>query len=104
MGDFYQRKAERITYYKNFVEGWKLIICGACSGSGYYDYSRGGRTPKCAYCEGKGKVRVSPEEYQRHMEWEQQETRSNHAARRRTTRTALQTSPLDIDKNNLGVL
>jgi len=67
--DFKSRKVARTAYYEKFVKGWKLITCGACNGSGWYDNTdRHGRQPKCGNCEGTGKERVSPEEYKRHLE------------------------------------
>ena len=69
--DFKSRKAARTAYYKRFIEGWKLIPCSACNGSGWYDNTdKHGRQPKCGCCEGTGKERVSPTEYQRHFEAE----------------------------------
>jgi DnaJ-class molecular chaperone len=50
---FHQRKAERTVAFEK-IKGKKLIICGACSGSGYYDHNG---SPKCGYCNGTGKVR-----------------------------------------------
>ena len=70
-GDYQARKAERKAHYDKFVKGWKQIPCGACNGSGWYDNTdRHGRQPKCGACEGTGKERVSPEEYQQHLELE----------------------------------
>lgn len=57
MSDFRTRKAYRTAYFINFVYKKKLIICSACSGSGYYDISVKGKTPKCSSCAGTGKVR-----------------------------------------------
>jgi DnaJ-class molecular chaperone len=59
-----ERKAERVAHYKKFVEGWKSIPCGACNGSGYYDHNG---SPKCGCCGGSGKEKVSPERYQRYL-------------------------------------
>ena len=63
--DYQARKAERKAHYEKSVKGWKEVPCGACSGSGYYDYANPhtGRVPKCGACNGTGKERVSPEEY-----------------------------------------
>lgn len=63
MSTFHERKAQRTAYLTKFVYGWKLVKCGACNGSGFYDHSRNGKTPKCSNCEGSGKARVSPQEY-----------------------------------------
>jgi hypothetical protein len=68
---FHERKAERVEHYEKYVKGWKLVKCGACSGSGYYDSSDGrGRTPKCSACEGEGVERISPREYEQLREFE----------------------------------
>jgi hypothetical protein len=48
-----RKEHRRKEYEKN--HGRKMIVCTACSGSGYYDTSRNGRTPKCGSCEGTGK-------------------------------------------------
>ena len=63
VSDFRTRKALRRAFYKEFVEGWKTVPCGACGGSGKYDYARHGRVPNCGYCNGTGKMKVSPTEY-----------------------------------------
>lgn len=63
---FHERKAERTSYYEKHVKGHKLIECGACNGSGYYDNNG---SPDCGCCDGTGKERVSPERYQEHMSW-----------------------------------
>lgn len=52
--NFHQRKEERKEYYFRFVYGWKQCVCTACNGSGYYDNSRNGKTPKCSACDGTG--------------------------------------------------
>ena len=59
--DFYERKQERKEYFEKYVKGWKLVKCLACNGSGHYD-SNG--SPKCSNCNGTGKERVSPKEYE----------------------------------------
>lgn len=64
MESFHERKKARKEYFERFVKGWKLVTCGACAGSGYYDNCIRGRVPKCACCEGTGKERVSPKEYE----------------------------------------
>lgn len=55
MSSFKSRKEERKAHYEQFVKGWKLITCAACSGSGRYDHNG---SPKCGACEGKGKIRA----------------------------------------------
>lgn len=68
-GTFHARKAERTEYFEKFVKGWKLVTCGSCNGSGYYDNTdKHGRIPFCGSCEGTGKNRVSPEEYKQYYE------------------------------------
>jgi DnaJ-class molecular chaperone len=54
MDDYRERKEQRKSYYKKFVEGWKLRKCTACNGSGYYDNNG---SPKCSACGGSGKER-----------------------------------------------
>lgn len=54
MDDFKSRKKARTEYYEKYIKGYKLVTCGACSGSGYYDNNN---HPKCSMCEGTGKVR-----------------------------------------------
>lgn len=49
---FLERKAQRTTHYKKYVEGWKLQDCIACNGSGYYDHDG---SPECESCNGTGK-------------------------------------------------
>ena len=61
-----ERKVQRVEYYHKFVHGWKLTTCNACNGSGRYD-SHG--SPKCQGCDGTGKERVSPKEYQERLKW-----------------------------------
>lgn len=84
---FHARKKERTQHFEKYVKGWKLVTCGACNGSGYYDYSRRGRTPKCSNCEGTGKERVSPEEYKRNREWEAQEAAREDAREQEILKT-----------------
>lgn len=54
MNTFKERKQYRTDYYFKYVYRWKLRPCSACSGSGYYD-NHG--NPKCAGCNGTGKVK-----------------------------------------------
>lgn len=70
MSTFHERKAERTAYLTKYVYGWKLVKCVACNGSGFYDYGRNGKTPKCSGCDGTGKTRVSPADYPRYKEME----------------------------------
>lgn len=49
------RDFKRKTRYLE-LKGYKYITCGACNGSGYYDWSRNGKVPKCGCCLGKCKV------------------------------------------------
>lgn len=67
---FHKRKLERTEYYKKFVYKWKGIPCGACQGSGYYDHNG---SPKCGWCDGTGKTKVSPEYY---SEWKKYKSES----------------------------
>jgi DnaJ-class molecular chaperone len=53
MDDYHCRKAERIARYR-IESGRKLITCGACNGSGYYDHNG---NPPCGACDGTGRVR-----------------------------------------------
>jgi hypothetical protein len=64
---YHRDKQARTEYYFRFIHGWKLIRCGACNGSGYYDNNG---SPPCGNCDGTGKERVSPAEHQRQMELE----------------------------------
>lgn len=52
-GDYHDRKKWRTLQY-SLTQGKKLIVCSACSGSGYYDNTG---SPKCGCCNGTGKVR-----------------------------------------------
>lgn len=56
-----ERKEFRKEYYLKFVCGWKQIKCVACNGSGVYDHDG---SPSCECCEGTGKERVPPKEFQ----------------------------------------
>lgn len=53
MRTYEERKAERTAAYKR-NHGRKLIVCPACSGSGYYDDTG---SPLCGGCGGLGTVR-----------------------------------------------
>ena len=57
MDDYHKRKLERTEHFLKFMYKNKLIVCGACSGSGKYDTCIRGRIPKCGMCNGTGKVR-----------------------------------------------
>lgn len=52
--DYHDRKKARTEYYKNNIEGWKLVACVACNGSGRYDHNG---SPDCGSCAGTGRVR-----------------------------------------------
>ena len=70
----YQRRKEgRREHYRRFVEGWKLVKCTACNGSGYYDHNG---SPLCGGCDGTGKDRISPDEYRRMQEYEKEHYRN----------------------------
>ena len=58
MDDYHKRKDERRKKFEA-SKGMKLKTCPACNGSGHYD-STG--SPKCASCNGTGKVRESIKE------------------------------------------
>ena len=58
--DFKDRKQERTDYFEKNIKGWKLRLCSACNGSGFYDHNG---SPKCGACEGTGKERYKPEQY-----------------------------------------
>ena len=51
--EYKDRKIARTVKFLS-EQGRKLVVCVACSGSGYYD-SHG--SPKCSSCDGTGKVR-----------------------------------------------
>ena len=55
--NFHQRKKIRTEYYIKHIYKKKLVICTACNGTGYYDTTIRGRTPKCSSCDGKGKCK-----------------------------------------------
>lgn len=61
MSDWKSRKEARRAHYERFVKGWKLVRCVACNGSGRYDHNG---SPKCGSCNGTGKMRVKPEDYE----------------------------------------
>ena len=61
-----ERKAARKEHYEKSIKGWKLVPCGACSGPGFYDGGDPHNHP-CGCCEGTGKERVSPKEYETYM-------------------------------------
>jgi DnaJ-class molecular chaperone len=50
---FLGRKIKRVEAFEARYKK-KMITCGACNGSGYYDHNG---SPECGNCEGKGKVR-----------------------------------------------
>lgn len=58
-GYWTDKQNRRDNYWKTW--GKRMIVCGACSGSGYYDnmMRRRGKSyqPKCGMCTGTGKVR-----------------------------------------------
>jgi DnaJ-class molecular chaperone len=56
MSDYQSRKAERTAAYHR-SHGVKMVTCGACAGSGYYDHNG---SPPCGACNGGGKVRDEP--------------------------------------------
>lgn len=56
-GTFRQRKADRTTYNKKYIWGWKQRPCTACNGSGRYDHNG---SPRCGACEGTGKETYKP--------------------------------------------
>jgi len=58
--DFQARKKERTEHFRKYVYKWKLVLCTACSGSGYYDDTG---SPKCGCCGGIGRMMISPEKY-----------------------------------------
>lgn len=51
MSDYLERKQLRTALY-DAKHGVKMVVCSACSGSGYYDARN---SPKCGACNGKGK-------------------------------------------------
>ena len=58
MMTFHKRKAKRKEHFEKYVKGWKLRLCTACNGSGYYDHNG---SPPCSACEGTGKERYKTE-------------------------------------------
>lgn len=58
--DYHERKKARTEHYKTNVEGWRLVTCVACNGSGRYDHNG---SPDCGSCEGTGKVKRSPKDW-----------------------------------------
>jgi len=58
MSTFQERKAKRTQYFYDHVYKNKLVVCSACSGSGWYDSCRpNGDSIPCGGCDGKGKER-----------------------------------------------
>ena len=56
--NFKDRKAARKEFYEKKIFRKRLVICTACSGSGYYDgLSVRGENIQCESCNGVGKVR-----------------------------------------------
>jgi len=55
MTDEYKEAKKIRTEQYNKQYGKKLVKCGSCSGSGYYDNNTG--SPKCGLCKGTGKTR-----------------------------------------------
>lgn len=51
---FLERKLLRTKHFEENVKGRRLVPCGACNGSGYYDHNG---SPKCGNCNGTGKER-----------------------------------------------
>jgi len=58
--NFQERKQQRKEYFEKNVKGWKLRVCTACNGSGYYDNYIKGRIPKCSGCDGSGREKYLP--------------------------------------------
>lgn len=50
--NFQERKKERTEHYFKNVFKRKMVECGACAGSGYYDNTG---SPRCWVCNGSGK-------------------------------------------------
>ena len=61
MSTYQERKQARKEHFEKYVKGWKIKTCTACSVSGFYDFNRNGRTPKCSSCGGTGKEKCAPE-------------------------------------------
>lgn len=56
--NFHERKKRRTQYYFNFEYKNKLVVCTACSGSGWYDCcDKNGNSIPCGGCNGFGKTR-----------------------------------------------
>jgi hypothetical protein len=53
MTDYHTRKAQRVEEHAR-LHGVKMVICGACNGSGHYDHIG---SPPCGSCGGIGRVR-----------------------------------------------
>ncbi len=75
LSEFRKRKQARKEYFLKYVHGWKEIPCIACNGSGYYDSFN---SPKCGGCDGTGKEKVSPKEYQ---EWVEYRKENSHVCK-----------------------
>jgi DnaJ-class molecular chaperone len=56
-GGYRERKRKRTEWFFKYIFKKKLVTCTACNGSGYYDNTVNGRTPKCSSCDGTGKER-----------------------------------------------
>lgn len=56
-GGYRERKRLRTEWFFKYIFKKKLVPCTACNGSGYYDNTVNGRTPKCSSCNGTGKER-----------------------------------------------
>lgn len=54
---YFERKRHRTEWFFKYIYKKKLLTCIACNGSGYYDNTINGVTPKCSCCEGTGKER-----------------------------------------------
>ena len=54
MSTFHERKAERTKKFLTQINGFPMVTCVCCNGSGRYDVSG---SPDCGACDGKGKVR-----------------------------------------------
>ncbi len=52
--DFRERKRKRTEHYFKYVFKKKMVVCGACNGSGRYDHNN---SPKCGCCNGTGKIK-----------------------------------------------
>jgi len=56
---YFERKRQRTEWFFKYLYKKKMVTCTACNGSGYYDNTVYGRTPKCSSCDGTGKERQS---------------------------------------------